>query len=276
MEDIYRLNRPCGGTNKNYLSADNYPQQNTSYLGRNITVRFKDENDALDIVHERNYRWDTMRPIFKILRWDYDNDGKVILVNRFNQVIVTNVSEIRSHRWYKRYSYDDLVFMLPDEIREHMTEKEYNETIYSKEKIYRYGQQSNFVKAYNLILIEFENDRYGHISTSHLDRMTADYKKIAENVIKAHPEKRTWPLEILRSFESYYNEHIHSYLDVPMRYRRSGILVRDDKYETVVMSFNEETGRREYYTADEANLYIVWRYNDEIYEGVGDLDLWHN
>lgn len=275
MEDVYRINRPCGGqTYKQFLTADIYPYQNSTYLGRTIAIRFKDENDASGMIHERNYIYDNKKPVFKVLRWDAADEGKVILVNKFNQVVVADVAEIKTHRWYKKYSYDDITFMLPDDIREQMTEEEYNETIYSKEKIYSYGQQSNIVKSYNLILIEFENDRYGSISVQHLDRMTVDYKKIAENVIKAHPEKRTWPLEVLRSFENYYDEHRHSFLDVPMRYRRSGILVRDDKNQTVVMTFDEQTGERRFYTRDEVNLYVVWRYDDEVYEGNGELDLW--
>ena len=277
MEDVFRLNRPCGGkTYKQFMTADLYPAQNTSYLGRTITVRFKDENDASGIIHERNDIYDNMKPVFKILRWDLDNEGKAIMVNKRNQVIVANIAEIKEHRWYKRYDYDDLVFMLPDDIRAQMTEEEYNETIYSKEKIYSYGQQSNIVKSYNLILIEFENDRYGYISMQHLDRMTADYQKIAESVIRSHPDRRTWPLEVLRSFECYFNEHTHSYIDVPMRYRRTGILVRDDREQTVVMSFDEQNGHRQYYTRDEVNLYIVWRYDDEVYERTGELDLWRS
>ena len=127
MEDVFRLNRPCGGkTYKQFMTADLYPAQNTSYLGRTITVRFKDENDASGIIHERNDIYDNMKPVFKILRWDLDNEGKAIMVNKRNQVIVANIAEIKEHRWYKRYDYDDLVFMLPDDIRAQMTEEEYN------------------------------------------------------------------------------------------------------------------------------------------------------
>lgn len=275
MENVFRINRPCGDRNNSGLYSGAYPMQLEKYIGRTIMVRYRDQNETGNIVCERNDPYAIPKPVFKVLRWDYDSKGKVILTNKRNQVIITTVDEINTHKWYKKTRYDDIVFMLPDDIRESITEEEYNELYYSKEKIYAIGKDSKHVHTGELVLIEFENDRYGLISREHFNPPTLDYKKIAENVIASYPERENWPLEILRSFDSYFNEHRHSELDIPMRYTKSGVLIKDDKYNTVVRTYDPETGEAQYLVDDEANFYLCWKFDDEVYEKLGgEINLW--
>ena len=129
MENVFRINRPCGDRNNSGLYSGAYPMQLEKYIGRTIMVRYRDQNETGNIVCERNDPYAIPKPVFKVLRWDYDSKGKVILANKRNQVIVTTVDEINTHKWYKKTRYDDIVFMLPDDIRESITEEEYNERI---------------------------------------------------------------------------------------------------------------------------------------------------
>lgn len=276
MEDVYRINRPCGGINRNLLSSYNpYPYQ-SNFVGHTIMIRFLDENDAAHIIHERiNLKNENFKPVFKILRWDYDSDGIVVLANKKNQIVVTTSKELMTHKWYKKNEkYDDIVFMLPDEILEHLTEEEYIEQYYSKEKVYPIGQDSKHVNSGEVILIEYENDRNGLVSREHFNPKTIDYDEIARRVIESLPEREGWPKEVLRSFDSYFNEHRHSEIDIPMRYSRTGVLVKDDKYHTVVLTYNQTTGDAEFLVDDEANFYLCWKFDNEIYQNGGQINLW--
>ena len=168
-----------------FHDSNTYPEQNGEYLGRKIMIRYV--NDRLNHLFERNKpNEEYLKPIFKVLRWDADEEnGKVILVNQFQDVIVTTVAEIMTHKWYRKTVYDDICFLISDEERASMTEEEFNRLIYSKEKVYRKSVDSEWVK-FNIIdtiYIEYEKSKEGPISDDiiSVESPTNNIEQNAEN-----------------------------------------------------------------------------------------------
>lgn len=249
--DYFRLNRPCGDNNNLGLSASYYPQQNLEYIGRTISIRFIDESDGTGIIRERNSIYEHQKPVFFVLRWDIELDGTVIMIDRKHRVVVASVADMISHLWYKKMRWDDIVFMYDGS----MTEEEFNQQIYSVEKIYQYGQQDTSRLLYNIVS-EYENDRFNGVSIVDRNRDRLDYEEIIRNVKISHPERESWPDVILRSYNSYHNEHALSKLDVPMRYINTGFVIRCDKFHTVVVEY-DKNGNQRFITDKEAYFYIA-------------------
>lgn len=249
--DYFRINRPDGGRNDVDISSDTYPEQNDMYLNKSVTIRFKDESDGTGIVRERNTPYEPQKPVFFVLRWDKSEDGIIIAIDYKLRVVVVPVKEMISHRWYKKQTWDNIIFLYQGEL----TEKEFNEQIYSKEKIYVYGQQDTTKLLYNVVS-EYEKDRFNGVSNTDRNRDNINYFEIVQHVKAEHPDRMMWPDVILRSYNSYYDEHRHSKLDVPMRYVNNGYVIRYDKYHIVVMETNR-VGQRRFITDQEANFYLA-------------------
>ena len=265
--DYFRINRPDGGRNNLGLSASYYPEQNNMYVGRHITIRFKDETDGTNTVRERNTHKEPRKPVFFVLRWDVSENGVVILIDHKNRVVVVPTKDLTSHLWYRKRWWDDIVFLYHGEL----TEEEFNEQIYSKEKIYVHGQQEDRYLLYSIIS-EYEDDRFNGISLEDRTRDTVDFDAVVEEVKRLHPERETWPYEILRSYRSYFNEHRNSEIDVPMRAINTGFVICCDKYNTVIVEYDRD-GNRRFITDKEANIYFA---PEDTYKTTWEeLDLWH-
>lgn len=261
--------------NKNTISytpfgPDGYPEQNREYLGRTIMIRYM--NDNLGHLFERNATGeDYFKPIFKVLRWDADEEvGKVVLVNEFQEVIVADVSDILSHKWYKKSPYDDICFLIPDEEKATMTEEEFNKTIYSKEKVYRKSPDSEWLQYNKLdpILIEFEKDKLNNRSTD----------------VEEDASDTTEPTRNNGNTESIV-ENEDSFVNYPFRSSITGFLVKDD-IDGMAVAYDyldEETSRHSFriVTDKEANFYANHDENsfkilrDKYEQGIGGrIRLW--
>lgn len=270
MPNYFRINRPDGGRNDRGLTSTTYPDQNSYYIGKNITIRFKDESDGTGIIRERNNIYENQEPVFCILRWDADNEnGRVVMIDYKNKIVVATVKDMISHLWYEKLFFDDIVFLYSGEL----TKEEFNEQIYAKEKIYTYGQQDKTKLLYPVIS-EYESERVGTIEDRGLARATLDYEYVIERNKIQHPDRDLWPDVILRSYNSYWNEHRHSEIDKPMRYVNAGYILRCDKYHIVVMEYDQDNNVR-FILEDEANFYVLPE-KDYYKLEWEDIHLWQN
>ena len=275
--DVVRLNKntmiytPYG--------PDKYPDQNYEYIGRKIMVRYM--CDRLDHLFERNKpNEEYLKPIFKVLRWDMDEElGKVVLVNEYQDVLVTSVAEIMTHRWYRKTAYDDICFLISDEERATMTEEEFNIRIYSKEKVYRKSVDSEWVK-FNIldtIQIELEKDKFKKEEEPSME---------VDNTIGGDDEDEggDTPDSRKRRGEPIV-ENEDSAVNYPFRAYLNGYLIKDDMDGiAVAYDYPDETLGHVYrvLTDTEANFYANHNENsfhklrDKYYiEGLGGrINLW--
>jgi len=194
-------------------ASNNYPEQNYEYLGRTIMIRYM--NDSLDHLFEKiRPEEEYIKPIFKVLRWDMNEEtGKVALVNTFQDVIIADVADLLTHKWYRQTVYDDICFLLSDEERATMTEEEFIERIYSKEKVYRKSADSEWVKfnKEDHIIIEYEKDKFN-----------PDIEPTPE------PESEE-PTRGAKNKGDSFLENIKDYSNIPFRPTELvGYLVKDD------------------------------------------------
>lgn len=267
------------------LSSTHYPKQDTRYVGKYTTIRFKDQR-IHNSIYDRFIVPCDYKPygfvedkelfvkhsiFFEVMRFDMEEPFRAILMDDDGRIIVTTTELLKS------LLYIDLPFCDSNKSRANILDLEYVEfsdrlsptednkqaffDSYMKETIHQYPIQN---------MEEFGKEAYIEYPTEMtLDKKdTYSYKndytfteEMKENLHKGDVVTKTYPDEILQSYPTYYNPYSKSQTNDIHRSTERGTIIRSDLNEAegyvVVAVTNGDTYK--FICQDEARIF----YNTE-------------
>lgn len=288
---IYCLNNLLGFSNKYDLTYRQvmdhikYPLQDFNKIGKVIHLKFKDEKQQIirnrlninknkfpQFTEENTYDdW-----YFKIIRYDSEFPYTVILVDKDNRVIVTDTTKINNLYVHPGYEYRGI-----DGFEELKVDtknwKDFNHA-YKRDFIHQYPiQRDDYIGL--PIYIEYYLDLFNLKKSDQLKEIDLsdrkpDIEKIREELIEVNPDLDVFDNSFLIRYPSYYNQHLKSLVDVPLRVVHKGFIIRVDISSCdcvmVAIQINED-GSCRYITDREATFYYDEK-SDKL--SLEELDLW--
>ena len=235
-----------------------YPKQRQEYLRKLFRVRYMDEREGANFVHDRfwidsekyplpKYKQLT-RKLFLVLRWDAEFPRVVILLGRKGEVIVGNADYLESLAFPPGYTegihkdfagFPELVFNNTTENTKANIDKFYKDE--ANEFIHKYPIQNEDYLGIQ-VYTEYDADITNKSLTNKLEATkpkpynTPYDKRVKDNLNTIYGELRqgnspSWYIAdyLLRGYYPFFNRHLHDRVDKPRKAINKGIILRADR-----------------------------------------------
>lgn len=273
-------------TNINYIDDTMYPEQDSNFVGKFLTLRFK--NDINQTLYNRYYipsQYSKYHKVenspsdpvfFKIVRFDKAETNKCILVGEGNQVIITTTDRIKSLYNLKDSSFLNVQKKLADFKGYDLLDIEMTDSVdtffneYNTEFVHKYPIQNDTLLGMECY-IEFDNNiDKPKQNFPILPKNNHDFtEEMRNNLVLGEPVLDQLTDEQLNNYPYRYDIHGQSNIDDPRRYSQKGIIIRADysNYDDATVIVMEESSVENYKTRficiDEASLYINTKNTDK-------------
>lgn len=238
-----------------------YPKQRTEYIRKLIRIRYTDEREGAQFVHNRfwidSVKYPTLlykqltRKFFLVLRWDTEFPRVVILMGRKGEIIVADADDLESLAFPPQYiegihedfaGYPEIVYNTSED-----NSKENIDTFYkneNKEHIYQYPIQNEDFLGIN-VFTEYDADITNTALTNQLQATKPKPYDTETHIDRRDKNKRlatiygelregdspSWYLAdyLLRGYYPFFNRHLHDKVDSPRKAINKGIILRADR-----------------------------------------------
>ena len=241
------------------LAYDKYPDQDKTYLNKYTNIKYMDNLHRYLYqrmnINKNNFRYfigenTEVGEAFKIVRFDKDDNGVVILLSEKGTTLISKPEYIKSIKNYPGYTEDKENFIVYPNTN---TWEEFNES-YANEHIHFYRIQDMLGKP---VYTEYMNDIFrDDIEGVKLEK----YKEKSLEQLKEIFKDRSIPESLLKSYKQYYNQHIKDFVDYARKAVNYGVIIRFDvttpeMIDMIVVEIMPD-GSRRYVTSNEACFYF--------------------